>query len=130
MRQRIMFATTELALIRATPPGCLPPLNGCMAATSKVPVLAWQRCGESSTGMAARRGPKGLWIRAPHSISRWGVRRVSVAEPDAAPEPAVSSGGRHGVRQRRILVVEDADRDYALLNRELQKAGLEVVLHR
>jgi len=49
-----------------------------------------------------------------------------VPEPGIAPQPATSKGAR----QRRILVVEDADRDYALLTRELHKAGLDVILHR
>ena len=53
-----------------------------------------------------------------------------MSEPAAAPEPVASTGGRTEARQRRLLVVEDADRDYALLSRELQKAGLDVVLHR
>ena len=55
---------------------------------------------------------------------------MSVVEPGTVPDAAKSADAPLGARQRRLLVVEDADRDYALLNRELQKAGLDVVLHR
>jgi len=48
-----------------------------------------------------------------------------VPEPEVAPDRSSS-----GARQRRLLVVEDSDRDYVLLTRELQKAGLDVILHR
>jgi formate hydrogenlyase transcriptional activator len=48
-----------------------------------------------------------------------------VPEPEVAPERSSS-----GARPRRLLVVEDSDRDYVLLTRELQKAGLDVTLHR
>jgi formate hydrogenlyase transcriptional activator len=49
-----------------------------------------------------------------------------VPEPGAVPEALTSTAAG----PRRLLVVEDSDRDFALLNRELQKAGLNVVLHR
>src|SRR5579871_3166613 len=108
------------------PPVYLPLLKDCMPPILKALGSAWQQCGASSTGTAVGSGPRAPWSKAPPSISHWRLRRNSMPEPGIAPEPAAAKGSR----QRRLLVVEDADRDYALLTRELHKAGLDVILHR
>lgn len=49
-----------------------------------------------------------------------------MSEPEVAPGPPSPTSGR----RRRLLVVEDSDRDHALLSRELARGGLNVTLHR
>src|ERR1041385_1851546 len=120
---RTTFAITAWASIRATLPACSGPSRGCIPVTSRAPASAWRPCAASFTGMAGECGPRGEWIREPPSISR-SAWTTSVPEPEVAPEPSPDTRAR----ARRLLVVEDSDRDYALLTRELDKAGLNVHL--